>query len=220
MHSPAFVKVFGMLLSMALAGRATTLFSVSGDPANFFVPDQFSQIVLSPPGIMGVATLSDGSQAFNGGLTLAPGNVFFAVSNDSFGNSSWWRIQPNGSTSLVGSMGELGQGFLGGLAYDSNTSLFYAAVLDDFGNTTLSSITAGGVVTTLSKSLGTGFSGLAFDNANGLFYGITNDDTGFSTLVSFSLAGTVNTRRRTGIRLRRAHLRSVYQRALGDFTRE
>jgi hypothetical protein len=185
--------ISGVLLSMALAGQATTLFSVSGDPANSFVPDQFSNITLIPPTVTGIATLFDGSQGFDGGLTLGPGGVFYAISNDSLGNSSWWQIQGNGSTTLVGSLGALGQGFLGGLAYNTNTSLFYAAVLDNLGNTTLYSVTAGGVATSLGKSLGTGYSGLAYDNANNLFYGIANDNTGASTLVSFSLAGSVNT---------------------------
>lgn len=173
--------------------HATSFFSISGDPNNNFVPDQWSSLTNSPASVITTATLGDGSLGFNGGLTQGPGIALYAIANDSLGNSSLYLVQPSGATSLVGAAGGLGSGFLGGLAWDSSTSMLYAAALDTFGNTTLYSITGGGIATSTGLALGTGFSGLAYDSADGLFYGIGNDGTGFSTLYDFSLSGPVTT---------------------------
>lgn len=176
-----------------VATATTSFYTISGDPSNFYVPDQFSSVDLNASSVTTVATLGDGSLGFNGGLVLGPGGSLYAIANDSTGAGSLYSIQPDGAATLIGTAGGLGDGFFGGLAYDSANALFYAAVLDSLGNTSLYSITSGGVATALGQDLGTGFSGLAYDSANGLFYGIGNDNTGFSTLYDFSLGGTVNT---------------------------
>jgi hypothetical protein len=172
--------------------HAEVLFSISGDPNNSFVPDVFSSLTDSPGSLATIAVLGGGSLGFNGGLTVGPGSVLYAIANDSLGASSLYTVQPNGATSLVGSAGGLGFGFLGGLAWDSANSTFYAAVNDSLGNTKLYSITPGGTAVSTGLALGTGFSGLAYDSANGLFYGIGNDFTGFSILYDFSIGGPVN----------------------------
>ena len=185
----------GLIAILALTGAAfpatadPAFWTVSGDPANSFVPDQFSTVELNPPGVATVATLGDGSLGFNGGLTIGGGGALYAIANDSNGAGSLFLVQPSGNTTLIGVAGGLGHGFLGGLTWYPKFSTFYAAVLDNAGNTTLASITSGGVASNLGKNLGTGFSGLAFDTANGLFYGIGNDDSGYSTLYSFSFGG-------------------------------
>jgi hypothetical protein len=179
------------LLALQVAASATSLWTISDDPNNF-VPDQLSFANSTLQTVTTVATLGNGSLGFDGGLTTGPGGVLYAIANDSTGAGSFYRVQPNGSTALVGTAGGLGFGFSGGLAYDSANGTFYAAVEDTFGNSSLYSITPGAVSAALSENLGTGFSGLAYDSANGLFYGIGNDTTGFSTLYDFSLGGPVN----------------------------
>jgi hypothetical protein len=181
-------------LAAAIVSSAygAAFFSISGDPNNNFVPDQFSSLTSSPGSVTPIATLGDGSLGFNGGLTVGSGGALYAIANDSLGNSSLYSVQPNGATSLVGSAGGLGSGFLGGLAWDSANSTLYAASLDSLGNTTLFSITGAGAASSTGLALGTGFSALTFDSSDGLFYGIGNDNTGFSTLYSFSLGGPVN----------------------------
>jgi hypothetical protein len=187
-----------LLVSVAWAvvvvsqAHATSLFAIGADP-NTFVPDQLASVKTSPPGVTTVATLGDGSLAFNGGLTVGPGGLLYGIANDSTGAGSLYKIQSGGALSLVGAAGGLGFGFLGGLAYNPGTNTFYAAINDSGGNSTLDSITTSGTAASLGLNLGTGFSGLAYDKANGLFYGIGNDFTGFSTLYDFGLGGPVNT---------------------------
>lgn len=185
------------LAVLALAGAtqaagATSFSAIAGDPNNGFVPDEFLNVTLTPNTVTVIGTMSDGSLAFNGGLTMGPFGNLYSVVNDSTGAGSLYTIQPDGTFSLVGAAGGLGFGFLGGLTWDPANSLFYAAVIDNQGNTTYSSITTGGVAVSFSQNIGTGFSGLAYDSAIGLFYGIGNDNTGFSTLYDFSLGGSVN----------------------------
>ena len=183
---------FLCVLTLAPPGlMATNLFSVSADPVTF-VPDQFSTVIV-PLSVGTIATLGDGSFAFNGGLTAGPGGLLYAIANDSSGASSFYSVGLDGSTMLIGGAGGLGSGFLGGLAYDSSNGSFFAAVLDTLGNTSLYRVKPGGVAVALGQALGTGFSGLAYDSNNGLFYGIGNDSGGNSTLYDFSLGGPVNT---------------------------
>jgi len=177
----------------AQPASASNLWAVSGDPNNFFVPDQFSSIDIPLQTANTIATLGDGSLGFNGGLTAGPGGGLYGIANDSFGAGSFYSIGLDGSAALIGTAGELGTGFLGGLAYDTSNDTFFAAVLDGLGNTSLYRITPGGTAVSLGMNLGTGFSGLAYDSQNGLFYGIGNDNSGNSTLYDFSLGGPVNT---------------------------
>jgi len=178
----------------AMQAHATTsssIYSLSADP-NTFVPDQFSSVNPALQTVSNIATLGDGSLGFNGGITQGIGGLY-AIGNDSNGAGSFYSVSLDGAISLIGTAGGLGDGFFGGLAFDSANGTFYAAVNDNSGNSSLYSITAGGVATNLSKALGTGFSGLAYDSNNGLFYGIGNDNSGNSTLYDFSLNGTIDT---------------------------
>lgn len=178
-------------IAVLLSGaQAATFYAIGPDP-NTFVPDQLVAISVSPPSLSTIATLGDGSLGFSGGLTFGPGATLYAIANDSTGASSFYTVQPDATLSLVGAAGGLGFGFNGGLAYDPVNSTFYAAVNDVSGNSSLYSITGGGIAGATGWNLGTGFSGLAFDAADNLFYGIGNDSTGFSTLYDFSLGGPV-----------------------------
>jgi hypothetical protein len=171
--------------------KASVLYAVGPDVN--FTPDQLARVVTSPASVTGVGGMGDGSLAFNGGLTFGFGGKLYGIANDSTGASSLYSIDPtNGAITLVGSAGGLGFGFLGGLAWDSANSTFYAADLDALGNTTLFSITTAGVAASTGKSLGTGYSGLAYDSANNTFYGIGDDSLGNSTLYDFTLLGSVN----------------------------
>lgn len=176
---------------MVSSARGTSFFSISGDPNNGFVPDQLSSLTDAPGSVTTIATLGNGSLGFNGGLTVGAGGTLYAIANDSLGASSLYQVQTNGATTLVGSAGGLGSGFLGGLAWDSANSTLYGAVLDTLGNTTLDSISASGVATSTGLALGTGYTGLTFDSANGLFYGISLDSSADATLFSFALGGPV-----------------------------
>jgi hypothetical protein len=172
--------------------QADSFWSIGGDPNNGYVPDVLFSVNSGAQTVTNIAAMGGGNLGFNGGLTVGPGGKLYAIANDSLGNSSFYSIQANGAFSLIGSAGGLGQGFLGGLTYDTQNSTFYAVVLDSAGNTSLDSISQTGQATVVDPSLGSGFSGLAFDSANDLFYGIANDNTGFSTLVDFSLNGPVS----------------------------
>jgi hypothetical protein len=135
-----------VLLAVAVphAWASTTFWSISEDPSNFFVPDQFSLVNSSTSSVTNVATLGDGSLGFNGGLVIGPGGGLYGIANDSFGASSLYGIQSNGAFSLIGTAGGLGFGFFDGLAWDSDNSTFYAGVEDSLGVTSLYSISTGG----------------------------------------------------------------------------
>lgn len=194
MTNKCFRCAWALVLASMWAGpvRADTLFySVSGDPNNGNVPDVLSSVDSDEQTVTGIGAMGGGNLGFNGGLTVVGGQLY-GIANDFLGNSSFYKIGADGSRSLIGSAGGLGQGFLGGVAWDTENSSFYAAVLDSEGNTSLASISQTGQAAVVGNDLGSGFSGLAFDSANGLFYGIANDGTGFSTLVDFALNGPVN----------------------------
>ena len=189
--SVRFAEALILASLWAAPGQADTLFySISGDANG--VPDVLSSVDEGAQTVHNIAVMGGGNLGFNGGLTVGPGGKLYSIANDSLGNSSFYYIHADGSLSLIGSAGGLGQGFLGGLTYDTQNSTFYAAVLDSQGNTSLDSISQTGQSTALGDSLGTGFSGLAFDSANDLFYGIANDSSGQSTLVDFALNGPVH----------------------------
>jgi hypothetical protein len=174
------------------AHASTMLLTISGDPNNFFVPELLSSVDVAATTVTNGPALGGGSLGFNGGLTTGPGGALYGIANDSTGAGSLYTIQLAGSISLVGSVDGLGFGYLGGLAFDAANSTFYAAVNDQLGNTTLSSITTAGLSTPLGQNIGVGFSGLAYDSSNGLFFGISNDINGLSQLWDFTLGGSPN----------------------------
>lgn len=119
--------------------------------------------------------LGDGSLGFNGGLAFNPfNNLFYAIANDSGGNSSLVSFSPWGGGAFT-PIGGLGQGFVSGLAYSTSDGYLYGISTDWLGNSSLSRISLGGAVTPLG-SLGSGFiggRGLTFRPADGLLYGVS-----------------------------------------------
>lgn len=74
-------------------------------------------------------------QGFTGGLAYRPEDgLFYAISNDPFGNSSLQSIAAGVASVLPIS---LGSGFTGGLAWDSASGFFYAISSDPFANSAL-----------------------------------------------------------------------------------
>src|SRR5260370_29687728 len=108
----------------------TSLWSISGDPNNGFVPDLFSLVDNTSQTVNNIAPLGNGSLGFNGGVTVGPGNTLYAIANDSGLAGSLYTVQPSGATSLVGSAGGPGFGFLRRLPNHPLASTFYAPVDD------------------------------------------------------------------------------------------
>ena len=123
------------------------------------------------------SAVGDGSLAFNGGLTWGGGN-FYAIGNDSLGNS-WLTSFGTGAPSSISMPIALGSGFTGGLA--ASTGGLYAIGFDGVGASTLYSVGAGGA--SAVGSLGAGYySGLTW--GGGAFYAIGSDDLGIARRVT------------------------------------
>ncbi len=180
------------LLVVSAAMYAGALVSISGDPANSFVPDQLATIDPIGQTVSGFVTLGDGSLGFNGGLATGPGGVLYGIANDSSGLGSLVTIQSNGALSVVGASGGLGSGFTGGLAWDPVDNTFLGVANDGSGNATLYDISTGGIVSP-GFNVGTNFSGLTYDTSNNTLYGIGNDSGGNSTLYNIVPAGSTVT---------------------------
>jgi hypothetical protein len=126
---------------------------------------------------------ADGS-SFNGGLTFIFGTTFFAIKNDSAGNSTLDAIDSAANT--VTDVGGLGVGFAGGMTYvPLNTSLYAisnGSILNQISLT-------GAIVNTWSLPI-TVNGGLFFDSGSGLFFAIGPDNKTFAPeLFEFSLPG-------------------------------
>jgi hypothetical protein len=171
--------------------RADGLFTIAPD-ANFNPTVLYNLSTSSS-----VFTLGDGSVAF-GGLTVNPATgTFYAIGNDSFGNSFLESFNLGGAGTLT-DIGTLGTGFTSGMVYDPLDGNLYA-LQNDFvntGNTYIDQITTAGVVNQLF-SIGFDFEGfqtggIAFDPINGLFYVLGADSNGVSReFDSVSLSGAV-----------------------------
>jgi hypothetical protein len=70
--------------------------------------------------------------------------MLYAISNDENGTSTLNSIDPVAKTFSPFSGLTLGQGFLGGLAFDPGSNLLYALASDPFANSTLYSIDLNG----------------------------------------------------------------------------
>ncbi|MBI4877169.1 MAG: hypothetical protein HY822_21250 [Acidobacteria bacterium] len=154
-------------------GVFTELYSIGPDSDLFFpVPRTFNSISTG-----GVTTplfdLGDRSLGFTGGLAFNPdNNLFYAIANDSSGNSSLVSFSRSGGGYVP--IGSLGAGFFSGLAYNTLDHSLYGIS----SGSELNRIGIGGAVTPLG-SLGAGyFGGLTYRSADGLLYAFSADDWG------------------------------------------
>jgi hypothetical protein len=165
-----------VVLAAAPACAASLLYSIGPDSTGS-TPSGFYSVTTG-----GTATwlfdLGDGTLGFNGGLAYRAGtNVFYAIANDSAGNSSLVSFSASGASTIT-TIASLGQGFLGGLAYNSANDSLYAISNDISGNSTLHQVGLTGTASAVG-SLGSGFyGGLTFNPANGLLYGFSADAWG------------------------------------------
>lgn len=191
--------------SITMSGAAAFQFDVGDGSLAFnggltFVADQDlffaiandftgASFLMSFSGTGSLTTVASLGSGFLGGLTYNPadGN-FYAIASDMFGNSLLTQISPSGVATDVGA---IGVGFFGGLTFNPLDGLLYAISGDAFGvQRSLSSITTGGVVTSLF-ALGDGSlafdGGLAVNPSTGAFFIVSSDFLGTSTLNTFSL---------------------------------
>jgi hypothetical protein len=158
--------------------------SVSAGPLYAIGPDS----TLSGPGgfysisTSGVAAwlfdFANPTLGFNGGLAFNPGNnLFYAIANDSQGNSTLVSFGGGGGGAFT-TIGPLGQGFISGLAYNSSDGYLYGISSDWLGQSSLSQISLSGVVSPVG-AVGIGFyGGLTFRPSDGLLYGFSGDPGG------------------------------------------
>ncbi len=179
--------------SSCLLRRALLLFvaaacfagSVSAGPLLYAIgPDSTGS---GPGGFYSITTVgtatwlfdfSDPTLGFNGGLAFNPGdNLFYAIANDSLGNSSLVSFGGGGGGAFT-TIGPLGQGFMSGLAYNSSDGYLYGVSSDLLGQSSLSRIDLSGSVALIGV-LGTGFyGGLTFRPSDSLLYGFSGDPGG------------------------------------------
>ncbi|MBV8037123.1 hypothetical protein [Roseateles sp.] len=161
--------VAGAAMLLPLPALATL---VSIGPDAGFVPRSLTSLSSPVP----MATLGNGSLAFNGGLVFdAASSRLFGIANDSFGNSQLYSFTVAGAALTALGSG-LGQGFYGGLAQDPSTGHLYAVADDMFGGATLYAISSAGAATALG-AIGNGyFGGPAW--AGDTLYAIAGDALG------------------------------------------
>ena len=179
------------LLAVCGAVQATALLTIGPDDPGALFPVPRELTALSTAGVASpVATLSDGSQAFNGGLAYRPSGSggaehLYAIANDSLGQSTLYRLDVDGGnlTAIL----SLGVGFTGGLAYDPGLDALYAIQTDLFSTQPGSSLfrvdlTSGPTLTALGALTGIyggGFGGgLTLNVSDGMLYGTAWDDVG------------------------------------------
>ncbi len=181
----AVALTLGLLSSGGL--QATALFSFG--PDNMNDPRSFTFINTTNSTSQALYNMNDLNDGFNGGVTFrGSDNLFYAIKNDSSGNSSLISFALGGGGAF-NTLQAIGTGFFGGLTFDKANGSFYGIGLDSSGNSTLYKIALGGPTTSV-LSLGLGFNGgLTFDQTDQNLYAISNDNQGNSTLNRISLAG-------------------------------
>lgn len=140
-----------------------------------------------------LASLGDGSVAFNGGLAYSSvASRFFAIGNDGLGNSSLVSFTAAAPGSFTVNQPLSIGGFTGGLAVNGN--ILYAVATDFTGTSSLYSMDlTGGSLSLLGALSGALYAGLAYDADDGLLYGIAADASGVARSVRrISLAGGVS----------------------------
>jgi hypothetical protein len=163
------------------------LYSFGPDSMN--APRSFTFINTASSTSQSLYNMNDLNDGFNGGITFrSSDNLFYAIINDSSGNSSLISFSLGGGGAF-NTLQAIGTGFFGGLTFDKANGSVYGIGLDSLGNSTLYKIALGGPTTSV-LSLGSGFNGgLTFDQADSNLYAISNDNQGNSTLNRISLAG-------------------------------
>src|SRR5229473_2988030 len=191
----AKISMGAVALTLALLSsgglQATALFSFG--PDNMNDPRSFTFINTTNSTSQALYNMNDLNDGFNGGVTFrGSDNLFYAIKNDSSGNSSLISFALGGGGAF-NTLQAIGTGFFGGLTFDQTDQNLYAISNDNQGNSTLNriSLAGGGSVTALSGGLGTGFlGGVAYDGASNSFYAIVNDVLGNSSLDQIFVAGS------------------------------
>jgi hypothetical protein len=185
------ISIGALALTLALSGglHASTLYSFG--PDNFGDPRSFTSMNTQNSTAGPLYNMNDLNNGFNGGVTFRPSDgLFYAIINDSLGDSSIISFAPGGGGAF-NNLQSIGVGFSGGLTFDTADNNFYGIGLDSGGFSTLYKITLGGTTNALF-GLGLGFNGgLTFDSADGNMYAISNDSQGSSTLNRIALNGSV-----------------------------
>jgi hypothetical protein len=185
----ALVFVAVVMLGGSIAHAAPDFFSFGGDDIG--VPRDFHRIFTDAATATSQFELGDGAIGFNGGVTFRPSDgLFYAIRNDSDGNSALTSFSLSGPGTLV-ELFDLGVGFNGGLVFNPTDQFFYAISNDTSGASTLNrfDLSGAGSLTPLFE-LGIGFNGgLTFNGDDGLLYAVSNDEFANSTLQQISLAG-------------------------------
>lgn len=168
---------FCLVAALSICGLQADalLYSIGADSSG--IPRSFTAI--TPAGTaQPVFDLGDGSVAFLGGIAFhAPSNLFYAIANDSSGNSNLVSFSISGGGTFT-SIASLGQGFLSGLTFGGAADQLFAISTDSFGQSILNTITVTGVVTPIGI-LGVGFyGGLSYRSDDGLLYAISGDSFG------------------------------------------
>lgn len=188
--------------AIAACGLALAMFLEAAAPARAaptysFGPDGqgtgrvFSSV--APGTATPLASLGDGSVAFNGGLVYSSvASRFFAIGNDGLGNSSLVSFTAAAPGSFTVNQPLSVGGFTGGLAVNGTT--LYAVATDFTGASSLYSMDlTGGSLSLLGALSGALYTGLAFDADDGRLYGIAADASGVARSVRrISLSGGVS----------------------------
>lgn len=199
---PLTIRILSVVALSVICGspQAAVLYTIGPDNPDALFPVARELTALSTSGASApVATLPDGSVAYNGGLAFRAGSggnpdLLYAVGNNSAFASTLYSFGTNGSG--VTSVASLGFGFNGGLAYHSGNDALYAISSDPFGVSTLFSVgLSGGPPTVVSLgALGVGFmGGLTYNPDDGKLYAISYDQaTGTQRLFTAITLGGVN----------------------------
>jgi hypothetical protein len=167
-------RQFLLVVALAVSGptSAALLYTIGPDAAS--VPRNLATV--DPGGATPRFDLGDGSLGFNGGLAYdTANNRFYAIANDSLGNSSLVSFTLGGAGSVT-TLASLGTGFIGGLAYNSADGYLYGISTDFMGNSSLYKISADGSTVTSLGVLGVGYQGgLTYNADDGKLYAISAD---------------------------------------------
>ena len=187
-----------VLAASAVSAASPILYSIGGDDSG--IPRRVTSM---DPGLGTTSVLFDLGSPVDGfgysGLTSSNGR-FFAVQEDSFGDSELVSFLPNGGgayTSVLALTAANAPLFNGGLTYDTADGNFYAMGNFSVGASNFYRINVGtNTITKLFEVLGNGYlGGVTYNALDNSFYAIQDDSSGNSTLQHITVIG--NTGQRT-----------------------